>query len=408
MSAILNQGFTLQKYAIYVIGIIYRFCRCSEEFGSPIDRDILATFVVMKWFYASVFLALAIVSVTSCESTEKVVEQKITASNIDSLLNAHPDSVPLLIWRGEHLLKNHKYDLAMYDAAKAYRLDKKNPKTKILFSDVLINRAGRSPQDVATAQTIYKDLLKKDGKNLRALMGVAKTYTYQQDFEKSFEFINKVLRIDRKYRDAYVLKGTNYMAMGRKEDAKSSYETAVQLDPEFFEGYFFLANIYEAEGNFRQSVQYFQNALELKPKSSEMSSEILYRLAAAQQRLADEKEDLNELEIAKRYYRALSKDTTDFYSNRGYFHLGYIHQFIHEDVDSAVYYYNQALKQEPRHVESWHNLGICYDYAGNKTKALQSFAKALKYNPEFTISKEYADSIRLLPEKDRRIKRKEE
>ncbi|XOV66271.1 MAG: tetratricopeptide repeat protein [Fluviicola sp.] len=358
----------------------------------------------MKLVFATLFFSLLFLGTTSCESEKKVVEQKITASNIDSLLNAHPDSIPLLIWRGEYLLKEHKYEEAMYDAAKAYRLDKKNPKTKMLFSDVLINRAGRSPQDVANAQAIYQEILKKDKKNIRAMLGVAKTFTYQQNFEKSFEYINSALKIDRKYRDAYVLKGTNYLAMGRMDDAKSSYETAVSLDPKFYEGYFFLANIYESEGNYKQSVQYFQNALELKPETADISSEIRYRLAVAQQKYADEKESLDELEVAKEYYRELAKDTMDFYSNRGYFHLGYIHQFIHEDIDSAVVYYNKALQAEPRHVESWHNLGMCYDYAGNKTKALQSFGKALKYNPDFTISKEYADSIRLLPENDRRNK----
>jgi tetratricopeptide (TPR) repeat protein len=357
----------------------------------------------MKWVFATVFFSLLFLGATSCETKEEVAEQKITASNIDSLLNAHPDSVALLIWRGEYRSKEHQYDLAMQDAAKAYRLDKKNPKTKMLFSDVLINRAARSPQDVANAQAIYKDVLKKDKKNKRALLGVAKTYTYQQDFEKSFDYINNVLRLDRHYRDAYVLKGTNYLAMGRMDDAKSSYETAVQQDPKFYEGYFFLANIYEAEGNDLQSIQYFKNALEIRPNSSEMR----YRLAVTQQRYADSKKSLEELEVAKGYYRTLAKDTVDFYSNRGYFHLGYIQQFIHEDADSAIYYYNKALQVEPRHVESWHNLGTCYDYAGKKTKALESFAKALKYNPEYTLSKDYADSIRLLPSVDRRVPKTE-
>ncbi|MDB3906712.1 tetratricopeptide repeat protein [Crocinitomicaceae bacterium] len=362
----------------------------------------------MKWVFATVFFSLLFIGTTSCETEEKVVEQKITASNIDSLLMAHPDSVSLLIWRGEYRFKEHLYDLAMQDAAKAYRLDKQNTKTKMLFSDVLINRAVRSPQDVANAQAIYKEVLKKEKNNLRALLGVAKTYTYQQDFEKSFDYINKVLRADRKYRDAYVLKGTNYLAMGRIDDAKSSYETAVSLDSKFYEGYFFLANIYEAEGNDLLSIQYFKNALEIRPSSSE----IRYRLAVAQQRYADSKdsleERLEELEAAQVQYRVLSKDTMDFYANRGYFHLGFIQQFLLEDIDSAVFYYNKALQEEPRHVESWHNLGICYDYAGKKTKALESFAKALNYNPGYTISKEYADSIRLLPSVDRRVPKSKE
>lgn len=374
----------------------YGFRRYSEQSGSRVDRFILATFVYMKWFFAIVFFSLVFAGITSCEEEKEVTETKITASNIDSLIAAHPDSVPLLIWRGEYRLKEYQHNLAMQDAAKAYRMDKSNLKAKVLFADVLINRAERSPQDVSNAQSIFMDVLKKDKKNLRALVGVAATYTFQQDFEKSFDYLNRALRIDRHYKYAYVLKGTNYMAMGRMDDAKSSYETAVQQDPNFYEGYFFLANIYEAEGN-PQCVQYYQNALELRPHSQE----IRYKLAYAQQMF-------DKIEDALSNYRVLAKDTMDFYSNRGYFHQGHIHQFVNADVDSAIHYYNKALQVEPRHVESWHNLGTCYDFIGNKTKALQSFAKAVKYNPEFTLSQEYADSIRLLPANDRRPKQTQE
>jgi tetratricopeptide (TPR) repeat protein len=64
------------------------------------------------------------------------------------------------------------------------------------------------------------------------------------------------------------------------------------------------------------------------------------------------------------------------------------------EIDSAIYYYKSALKTEPRHVESWHNLGLCYKEQGDKTKALQSFAKALQYNPDFELSRKEADSMR--------------
>lgn len=338
----------------------------------------------MKWFFATALLAAVLFGLASCGTTEETTETQVTASNIDSLLTAHPDSVPLLIYRGDMRFDNYQFDLAMQDAAKAYRLEKKNPKAMLLFAEVLNNRAGRTPDEVMNSQGIYKQVLKKDGKNVRALVGVASTYTYQQKFDESFEYLNKALRIDRHYRNAYVLKGTNFMAMNQKEKAISSYETAVQQDPEFYEAYFFLANIYEADGK-EQCVQYYKNALELRPEALE----IRYKLAYAQQ-------SFEAIPAAQENYRILASDTVDFYANRGNFHLGYIHQFYIDDVDSAVYFYNKALKIEPRHIESWHNLGMCYDRKGDKTKALQSFGKALKYDPEFDLSRQYADSIRFL------------
>jgi len=385
ISAILIHCFIVQKYAICFIRINRGFYRSFQQFGRRADRYILATFVVMKWVFATVLSAAVLFGTASCGTTEETKQTQVTAENIDSLLTAHPDSVPLLLKRGEMRFANYQFDLSMQDAAKAYRLEKNNPKAKLLFAEVLNNRSGRTPEDVANAQALYQDILKKEKKNVRALVGVASTYTYQQKFEESFEYLNKALRIDRHYRNAYVLKGTNFMTMGQKEKAISSYETAVQQDPEFYEAYFFLANIYEADGN-SQCVEYYRNALELRPDSRE----IRYKLAYAQQ-------NFGKIPDAQKNYRVLASDTIDFYSNRGYFHQGYIHQFETQDIDSAIYFYNEALKAEPRHVESWHNLGMCYDWAGNKSKALQSFGKALKYDPEFELSRNFADSIRLLP-----------
>jgi Tfp pilus assembly protein PilF len=45
-------------------------------------------------------------------------------------------------------------------------------------------------------------------------------------------------------------------------------------------------------------------------------------------------------------------------------------------------------------VEAWHNLGTCYEEQGDITRALQSYAKALKYNPEFALSRERADKLK--------------
>lgn len=338
----------------------------------------------MKWsFVFSSFLVL-IFAVSSCDSGNQEQQTATDNKDLDSLIALYPDSVPLLIQRGEMYFAEYEFDLALQDAAKAYRLQKNNIDAKLLFAEVINNRQQRTPNEVASAQSLYKEIIKKEPKNTRALVGLASTYTYQQDFEKSFDYINKALRVDRHFRSAYVLKGTNYMAMGNRDKAISSYETAIQQDPEFYEAYFILANIYEEDGN-KQCVEYFRNAHELRPSSKE----ILYRLAFAQ-------DNFGMKENAVKNYRELAKDTSDFYAHRGYFHLGRIKQFDEQDLDSAMYFYRQALQVEPRHVESWTNLGICYNDLGDKTQALKSFGKALKYNPDFEFARNYADSIRFL------------
>lgn len=338
----------------------------------------------MKWSILYTLCISTILVLSSCGEEEKSVPAAVANKDLDSLISLYPDSVPLLLQRGEMYFAEYEFDLALQDAAKAYRLEKSNQKAKLLYAEVINNRQQRTPDEVAAAQVLYKEIIKKEPKNTRALVGLASTLTYQQDFEKSFEYINKALKIDRHFRSAYVLKGTNYMALGNKEKAISSYETAIQQDPEFYEAYFILANIYEAEGN-EICVDYFQNAYELRSSSKE----ILYRLAFAQDNFGNK-------EGAVQNYRKLSTDTSDFYSHRGYFHIARIKQFDLNELDSAMYLYRQALQVEPQHVESLTNLGICYNDIGDKEQALRHLSEALRYNPDFGFARKYADSIRFL------------
>ncbi|MFK7785918.1 MAG: tetratricopeptide repeat protein [Crocinitomicaceae bacterium] len=329
----------------------------------------------------TVFGILFTLVLFSCTTEETKEKEELT---IEESIEKYQDSVELLVVRGRQYLETFDFKLAMSDAAKAFRLDSTKRLVKHFYADVLNNRPNRSVEDIYIAQRHYKELLKKDGKNTELLVSVASTYSMQQDFEKAFEYINNALKIDPRYRQAYQLKGSIYRTLGQTDLMKSSYETAVQQDPEFYEGYLMLGAIYQSE-NSPLCVEYFTTALQLKPTEAEAK----YSLAYAKQHFGKE-------EDAAQLYREMSRDTSDYYSSQAYFQQGHMKQFRYGDIDSAKYFYLEAVKTEPRYYEAYHNLGICYDREGDKTAALRSFSKALKYNPNFELSRKYADSIRFL------------
>ena len=305
---------------------------------------------------------------------------KSLPKDLDSLLVMFPDSLEIIILHGNKMIKDLKFEKAMADGAKAFRMDKNRIDARMLYADVLNNRPSRTPDDIATAQTQYTYIIKKQAKNTKALIGLASTYSQQMDFEKSFKYVNMALRVDPKYRDAYVMKGSNYLFLGKKDLAKSSYETAVQQDPTFYEAYLMLGSLYQSE-NDKICIEYYKTAAQLQPKNPE----VLFSLAYAEQ-IFDEPE--NALEI----YRQMIRVDTSFYQALN--QIGVIKQYNYKDLDSAIYYYNSALQTEPRFVEAWHNLGTCYEGQGNVTRALQSYAKALKYNPEFKLSRDRANALK--------------
>lgn len=329
----------------------------------------------------AVFGIVLVLGLISCKTEEPDNVEDLT---IDESIEKYEDSVELLVERGRGYLEEFEFKLAMSDAAKAFRLDSTKKVVKHFYADVLNNRPNRSVEDVYIAQRHYKDLLKGDGKNPEFLVDLASTYSMQQDFDQAFEYINNALKVNPRFREAYQLKGSIYRALGQTDLMKSSYETAVQQDPEFYEGYLMLGAIYQEEKN-PLCIEYFTTASQIKPHESEAK----YSVAYAKQHFGKE-DDAIEM------YRSMSKDTSDYYASQAWFQLGHMKQFRYGDIDSAKYFYSQAIKVEPRLYQAYHNLGICYDREGDKTNALRSFSKALKHNPEFELSRKYADSIRFL------------
>jgi tetratricopeptide (TPR) repeat protein len=193
--------------------------------------------------YLLSFLLLAALSLQSCKE-DKPKQVELNRANLDSLLKVYPDSVSLLVKRADLLFEELLYEDAMADAARAYRLDSNRTECRVLYAEALINSPKRSVEDLFTAHKIYKKIVKKESKNVEALVGLANTYSMFEDYENSFKYINKALRINPKYRDAYVLKGTNYRNLGNFKLAVSSYETAVQQDPKFYGGYLMLGGSY--------------------------------------------------------------------------------------------------------------------------------------------------------------------
>lgn len=300
--------------------------------------------------------------------------------SIDKLYKLYPDSLPVIIEHGNIMLERYDYDKAMQDGAKAFRLDSNNIEARFLYANALNNRAERSVTDVLNAQRHFHAVVAKQPKNTRALVALGSTYAQQQDFKNGFLYVNEALRIDKHYRDAYVMKGSMYLTMDKRDLAKSSYETAIQQDPDFFEAYIFLGDIYMNEGNPICS-EYYLTAVELRPNSTDA----LYSLAYGY-------EETNRAEEALAVYRRINKKDRDFAP--AYFHQGRIKQFLQNQPDSAIYFYNTTLAIEPRFVEAWHNAGMVYESKKNREKALEAYSNALKYDPDFKMSREAAEKLR--------------
>ena len=69
------------------------------------------------------------------------------------------------------------------------------------------------------------------------LMRRAEFNIHLNQFERAFDDLNKALRIDDQLHEAYWMKGKIYGANGDTEKAISSLQTAIEVNPSFFDGY---------------------------------------------------------------------------------------------------------------------------------------------------------------------------
>jgi len=333
--------------------------------------------------FFSFLLISSFLTLVSCgEKSTQSTPENLSGASLDSLLKIYPDSIPFLVQRGKERIELYLFDEAIADAAKAFRLDSSRTETRMLFAEALINKPKMLAEDLFRAHGIFKKLVKEQPSNKEALLGLANTYSMFEDYDNSFVYINKALRVDKKYRNAYVLKGTNYRKMGNFKLAVSSYETAVQQDPEFYGGYLMLGALYQAKED-PICMEYYTTAYKLQPKNPD----VLYSLAYAKQIFGKE-------EDAKRLYRRMIRIDSTYHE--AYFQIGFIHQFSSFNNDSAMFYYDKALEIEANHIESLHNMGLIYEDKKDVSNALLSYAKVLKINPEYTLSRERADALKKL------------
>lgn len=327
----------------------------------------------MKYF----IFVLSACLLLSCGNPEKPAAAK--KLSVDELYKKYPDSLEVIIQHGNLMLDRYDYDHALEDGAKAFRLDSNNVEARFLYANALNNRAERTVSDVLNAQRHFQVVLEKKPDYPEALVALATTFAQSGDNDEAFQLINRALRINKNYRDAYVLKGSIYLKTGNTKLAKSSYQTAIDQDPKFYEAYLALGDLYMAEKD-PLALQYYQSAVDLHPTSIDA----MYALAYCYQQLGKSEEALEE-------YRAMVKREPSFAMS--YFQQGWIKQFQQDEIDSAQFFYESALQREPQFVEAWHNLGMIYEKKHNTSLALQSYGKALKYDPDFELSRKAADRL---------------
>ncbi len=319
---------------------------------------------------ACLFALFLGISLSSCQSgpdqSEGVDEfwsQHPALREISRKIEEKPHQASLYFERATILDDMELDSMALIDYQRAIKRDSSRAEYFSRVGDLLFEH-----QDISGSLPWFEQALKLDPHDPVTHLKLGKLFIYTKEYTSAFKMINKVLRDDVYNPQGYYLKGIAYKDMGRYDEAISSFQTAVQVDPMFRDARIQLGLMFSKKGD-DMAITYLEHAYA-------QDSSDLFPLYAQGVHYQDKKDYVRAKEI---YRRLILRDRE--YIN-AYMNLGYI--YIQEDsLDKAWRHYDLVRKLEPANAEAYYSMGLCHELQGQTEEAAENYRYALQFKPEY-------------------------
>lgn len=288
----------------------------------------------------------------------------------DNSLEAQP-----YIDRSDYFVKNKQSSQAQSDLEMAVKLEADNAQALLKLAELLFQQNNTRGTKELLYQAIHADSSSTD-----AYLKLGELYMYLAQYDSTFKYVNIALKKDDEIAKAYFLKGMAYKYSNNLKFAKSSFQTTVELDPDYYHAFIQLGAL-SALDNDPLAVTYYQNALSINPKSVEA----LYHMAYFLQSNSDTLGACQAYEAI----RDIDPNHTDALYN-----LGYIEFEIKKDTDKALAYFQEILKIRRSHSKALYMIGLCFETKGELDKAQSYYQESVESNPAFKLAKEGLNRIK--------------
>ncbi|MGJ4932465.1 tetratricopeptide repeat protein [Bradyrhizobium sp. HKCCYLS2038] len=290
----------------------------------------------------------------------RLAEAQAICGQILALLPDHFDALHLL---GVTALDGGQIDLAEEALRKAVEIEPRHAEALSNLGLALFNRQrfedARKCQEraialkpgLAVAQTGLGNTLMRLGLPAEAIAAHDRTIALKPD-----------------YADAYCNRGMALLPLGRHAEATQSFDRALSLNPRHMEALFGKGLVNLDLRHLTEALAAFDASLAIKPGAPQVLAQrgrVHQMSARFDQAMAD-------------YEAALARDPMLEVALLGKAQLAYF-----KDISVTVNACRKVLEQNPRSLDAWLWLGVCFGKQGEVEAAVEHFDRALEIRPDY-------------------------
>ena len=283
---------------------------------------------------------------------------------INAELGKNPSNPDLYYKRGQLYLSNKDFTAAIGDAKRAIKIDSSKGDYFILLCDGYF-----FSNQTRLAKETLEYCLKLNPASTEANLKLGEMYFYVRKYQESINYINNALKVNQTLSKGYYLKGMCYKESGDTAKAVSSFETAVEQDNNYYAAYMELGLIFANKKN-PLALEYFNNALRIDPKSSE----IYYDMGKFYQ-------DMNKPKLATETYKKLLSFNPK--EKNAIYNLGAIELYFNKNIEAAKKCFSDAIFTDPNYAEAYFGRGVCYDQQKDYKNAKADYEMAIQLKPNY-------------------------
>ncbi len=325
---------------------------------------------------------LLIAVISACQSGGEEQAQPMDMSSEDpeiaqlsGRIMAEPGNARLYWLRG---LKYREFNnkAALADLQKAYSMDSSQSDFALALAEQYF-----AMNETRPSLNVLSRYSKYNPPDEKVLWILAELALILRQYQLSVGALNQILRLNEYNARAYYLKGRNYRFLGDTSQSVSSYQTAIELNPDMERAHLELGTMMLHSGD-DLGLRYLRNALSLNDSSY-----------AARYALAKYYQDRGELAEAAEFYEELV--VLNPQHGAALYGLATI-WYGADSLEKALRLFDLVTKVEPVEPRGYMGKAYCAIALNRREEALSYLEQTINLNREFPNARHLADSVRTL------------